>query len=131
MKARIFDKASEYLEVVEWWKKHGWAPVPVEYLPAIGIVIEDDKHKYCVGWLYLMGAPIAWMEWIVTNPNAPAIRRAKALSVLVDTVLNIAKDSGVKVVFSSVKHEGLEGLYKKKGFSVTDTDVTHLIARLN
>lgn len=129
MIARLFTE-SDYADAVSWWKHHGWEPVRTEHLPKTGFIIEDDTTKYCAGWIYLLSDKLAMIEFIVANPDTGLKSKYKALVMLVKTLLNAAKAAGFNSVFSTLKNRGLEKIYKKSGFVVTDTNVTHYIASI-
>jgi N-acetylglutamate synthase-like GNAT family acetyltransferase len=130
MNVRLFCVERDYKDVSEWWVARRWNPVPVDHLPASGLMVEDDNHKYCAGWLYMSGTKFGWFEWLVANPSAPLKKKKMAMELLVSEIMTRAKAAGISSIFSSSNNKNVIKLYESKGFVCTDRDVTHLIARL-
>lgn len=128
---RLFDVRGDYQDACEWWREHGWTPCPADHLSPTGLIVFDQCHKYCAGWLYVTSSGFAWFEFLVSNPQSPIKKRKRALELIVEHVLEVARGCGVKTVFTSLKNKNLEKLYQQKGFVVTDRGVTHLIARVS
>lgn len=129
MKVRGFTEA-DYTEVAKWWVAHGWQPVPPGSLPIIGMIVESPKNKLCAGWIYQTDSDIAWLEWVVGNPEADKMERSEALDMLVQSLLRAAKERGHSAIFTTLRHERLIERYKKHGFKVTDENMTCMIGRI-
>lgn len=117
---------SNYPEVKQWWEGHKWPVIPFQMLPKTGYIIEN----VCAGWLYRSDSPICWVEWIISNPASEKIIRNESLNLLIDTLINKAKSEGFSHVFTSVKHPGLIKRYESHGFTIQDSNVTHMIRSL-
>lgn len=123
--------ADEYDEICQWWKERNWPAVEKSHLPPIGLIVEDETVKYCAVWLYLSGTGFGSMEWLVSNPKSPLKKRVQAIKLVVSCILQVAKDAGVKTVFTSVLNKNLEKMFSNLGFIVTDRNMTNLVARVN
>lgn len=122
MAPRSFTSA-DYPVVCQWWTARQWPQIPLMMLPRRGFIVDG----YCAGFLYLTDSPIAWLEWVVSNPDSDKIERQKALDNLISSLLNAAKEAGCKAVFSAANHPGLIERYKSHGFQVSDTGMTHVL----
>lgn len=131
MEIRKFDPQSDYLKVSAWWEKQGWPSIPLEMLPKTGFIMEDAEGGLCAGWLYKTDSKFAWLEWIVANPARPFELRGRALDVLMLRLVETARSSGFKAVFSSINNERLINRYKKHGFKETEKSMTNMIMRIN
>jgi len=131
MTIRPFNAEADYPMVCEWWKaRPDWQPLPTDHLSKFGFVAEQDGKPLAVIWLWLTGTAFAVLDFLVSNPDAPPKRKVRAMGELIDYALGIAQRAGAKSVFSSLKNEGLERFFCKHGFTVTDTGMTNLLARL-
>lgn len=126
MNIRKFDANqdyNDYLDICSWWLKHNWPIINYEMLPSTGFIVEG----YCAGFLYKNDSKLAILEFIVSNPEADKQKRSEALDLLLQALINEAKESGYKAIFSSLSHPGLIDRYVKHGFEVTDTTMTNLM----
>lgn len=114
----------------EWWSAHGWTPVHPSLLPANGYIIWEGLQPLASGFLYLTDSKFCVMEWVLSNPKSDRIERGKALDLLLDSLLQCAKDNGNKMIFSSIKHPKLLERYKAHGFLATDEQMTSMIGRI-
>lgn len=125
----------DYDTLVSWWD--GWkdwkgnAP-PKEFLPQNGtggIMISNDDVDICAGFLYTTNSKIAWLEFIVSNPNYRNKDRKEAIVMLIDVLCNIANELGFKAVFTSVKNPFLINHLKNVGFSLEATKSYEMVKR--
>jgi hypothetical protein len=124
---RIFDKERDYNDAAGWWAHHKWKPLPADALPQFGMIIEDGSLKIASGWLYFTIDKVAWLEWVVTNPEAPLRLRHQAIQLLLKRLVREAEELGTHAIFASIKSKGLIRLYQKCGFSVGDTGMTNVV----
>jgi len=113
----------DYDTAVGWWKGHDFPAIPKEVLPPTGAVV--DGH--CLGWVYLSNGGIAYVEWIVGNPDIKGRSMVKALNILIEKLIQIAKENDNHRVYSSVKNKSLLKIMTRMGFTVCDEDMTNLL----
>lgn len=130
MQTRLVDLATDYLDFANWWSDWGWPVIAPDYLPPIGLVVEDGLTKICAGWLYQLDAKICMIEWIVSNKDAEKKQRGEALDMLIESLCEAAKDRGFKSVFSALKTPRLIKRFEEAKFTISDTSMTHVIRRL-
>lgn len=115
----------------EWWKAHGWHPVPKGILPRLGVRAMDGTRPLAAAWLYMDNSVgVAMLEWIVTNPENTPRQTAAALLRLVDFLKQEALDLNYNVILATCRQKSLAALLGRAGFTQTDTDVIHLCAAL-
>jgi hypothetical protein len=119
-------KPSDYISVASWWVMHDWPVIDADHLPKHGFIVDDKA----VGFLYMTDSKIAWLEFIVANPNVSKEDRSEALDLVINKLIDLAKELEFKTVFSSVTHPRLIERYKRHGFVVTDTGMTNMIRRV-
>ena len=128
MKHRQAVVHTDYEEFSRWWDAHGWKPVPKEILPPTGFVAYDDNGMKAAGWLYMdANVPMGIMEWIVTNPDNTARESLKAIHIVLEQILRLADEVGLKAIYSSVQNGGLEKIYNRYGFVSTDKQMTSVV----
>jgi N-acetylglutamate synthase-like GNAT family acetyltransferase len=121
---RVWDREADYKTLAGWWRGHGWEPLPAEDIPDTGFIANDTAF----GCLYIdIHGRFAMMEWVVTDPDAPARMCLKSLNEVIDRLLGMAKEIGVKRVYSVLKHDKLAKLYEKHGFIKGDVQVQDMI----
>ena len=123
----------DYENLVKWWNFWKFPAPPRDYLPEEGtggIIISKDGVDVCAGFLFLNNSKIAWLEYIVSNPEYKQKNRKEAIVELIETLCSIAKNRGYKAVFSSLKSEPLIQRYLEAGFVKGSTNTTEVIITL-
>lgn len=131
MKSR-FITTDDYDTLVKWWKFWRFCPPTQEVLPdngLSGIVITDEDDKpICAGFLYYTNSPIAWIEFIVSNPDVKDKKiRHDSLVFLINELSGIALLNNRKVIYSSLKNENLMNKYVECGFQKGGSNTTEMI----
>lgn len=112
-----WDPAAHTLTVQRWWRGHGVTGVPLNWLPPLGSVAtgpEGEPLAAC--WLYLTGTPVAWIEQLVSNPEAPKRMRARALDAVVEDLLWTADRLGCRVVMAATASLSVIRRGRRHGF---------------
>ncbi len=117
---------NDYFEISVWWKNQGWPGVPQDHLPETGFVVEGIAS----GFLYKTDSKIAWLEFIIANPSTTKEERSEALDLIIDKLLETAKELNFKNVFSTAQHPKLLERYQKHGFTIGDQNMTNLMRSL-
>lgn len=111
---------SDYEEICRWWVGHGWSSVPQEMLPS-GWVVEKDGKMLCAGFLYIAGnAPVAYLEYVVSNPDNKPLESYKAIDYLFCEIIKFVEYSMIKVCFARMKQKSLSKMYSRHGFHEGD-----------
>jgi hypothetical protein len=58
------------------------------------------------------------MEWIVSDPEYKEKDRAEALELLINSLENIAKESGMKIILSIGRNRSLINMHEKLGYTI-------------
>ena len=114
MLVRASDRDTDYDTLVRWWTDWELGVVPKECLPPDGIMVEIDGQPVCAGGLYIgVGTKFAFMEWVVTDKNAKQRLVHKSLKLCIDSIMELAKQKGVKLVYTATKEQALHKRYTK------------------
>ena len=129
---REFNKEADYSKVSAWWQEHGWSPVPVQFLPKLGIVSFNSRHDCAAAWLYMdnSGSGICMLEWMVTNPEIPARDALLGIKAVTEFITSAAKEMGYTFMFTTCKQESLAKVHEKHGFQRTDSGMIHFYKSL-
>jgi hypothetical protein len=120
--------------LLKWWSDWKWDAPTRDFLPSDGtggIVVYDGDTPICAGFMYITNSKVSWVDWIISNreyrvkPN-----RTQAISLLIDALTNICKNSGAKYVYALIKHKNLIDTYNKLGYVCGDTYVGEMIKTL-
>tara|TARA_B100000214_G_C23961026_1_gene625270 strand:- start:619 stop:1083 length:465 start_codon:yes stop_codon:yes gene_type:complete len=114
MKCRPYNRDTDYETLVEWWKQWEFGVVPKDMLPVDGIMVVDEK-PICFGGIYFLGpnTSLALMEWVVTDKNSDLKTRHKALKMCINSVMDLARNKGIKLVYTMTKEKALQKRYVK------------------
>lgn len=128
MQQRPLNLATDYNDCHQWWTVHKWAPVPAGMLPTnTGIMVENQGVKICAGWIYLTNSPIAWIEWIISNPESDAIIRSTSLDLLIESLSDVARKAGALGIFSSSNNPKLISRLERHQFQQSpDQGMIHM-----
>ena len=123
---------SDYEELTDWWYWHRWSEPPsIELLDNLrfGIMVHDGNENICAGFIYFTNAiNFGLMEYIVSTYKVRDKEiRTQAMSLLIDSLKNLAYSKDVKVIFSSLKNKSLINHYKKAGFVIGSDNSTEMV----
>ncbi len=123
MNIKLFEKEKDYQTICSWWEKHNWPKIPLVMLPQTGYIIDN----VCAGFLYQTDSNIAWLEFIISNPDITKENRSKALDILIDKLSETARGLGFTTIFTSSNHPSLINKYENNGFTKADFNMTNLM----
>jgi len=114
MRVRFWDRDRDYGTLVKWWNDWEFGVVPKECLPPDGIMVEEEGIPVCAGGLYIgEGTHFGFMEWIVTDRQADQRLVHRALKKCIDSIMQFARDKGLKLVYTATKEQALHKRYQK------------------
>jgi len=114
MRVRFWDRDRDYSTLVKWWNDWEFGVVPKECLPPDGIMVEEEGTPVCAGGLYIgEGTQFGFMEWIVTDKQADQRLVHRALKKCIDSIMQFARDKGLKLVYTATKEQALHKRYQK------------------
>ena len=122
----ITSTPAAYQMVGDWHEGHGWPRIPTDLLPPLCALGFIDDRAVCAVWAYDCTPGIAWMDYMVTNPDS-GMKGAIALKELCGQYSDMLTEQGVKYIHSCCRQGSLGKLLEKIGFQKTDKNVTHFI----
>ena len=118
-----------YPVLKEWWKGHGWDPVPECVFPKLGVVARVNGNPTAAAWLYMDNSVgVSMMEWVVSDPFAAPRHVAVAICSIVRFLKAEAKSLDYGVMLATCKQESLSRLFVREGFQATDRSMIHHVA---
>lgn len=112
--------------VSKWLVARGRKPWPPEILTGVGFAVDDVA---CI-WLYVTGTPIALLEHLAANPDAPPALRCEAIDAVVTAALDVARGIGARYVYSVSTLPAVAAHARRHGFVAID-GATLLVADLS
>ena len=133
MQSRKWERDKDYDTLVKWWADWEFGKVPKECLPPEGIIIEDNGEPLCAGGLYIgEGTQFGFMEWIVTDKQADSRKVHTALKLCIDSIMKLAKDRELKLVYTATKEQALHKRYTKyHNMMLTESNVKTFLRDLD
>lgn len=129
MRVELFNSETNYKDVSLMWEKQNWPVIPIQALPKTGMVVYKDDTPVAAGFLYNTDSSLAWLEFIVANPDFDHEVRSEALDLVVNGLVKVAKNYGKSDIFTVSNHKRLINRYKSFDFKEKDT-VTELVRSL-
>ena len=116
-------RESDWDTLQEWWLKWNWPIMSKDLLPMNGcgglMVYKGDQLITC-GFLYLSNSKVAWLDWIVSNPEYRDNDRKEAISFLIEGLETVARQQGYEIIISIARNKSLIETHKKLGYTVDD-----------
>lgn len=114
LKQRLWRLNDDYPTLVQWWTDWEFGIVPKECLPPDGIIVFKNDSPICATGLYIgTGTKFGFMEWVVVNKKAPPKVCHKALTLCIDSVIDLAEQKGMTLLYTVTGAEALHKRYTK------------------
>ena len=131
---RVLNEEDYDTILLDWWKSWDWDAPQKDFLPDNGkggIMILDGDTPICAGFMYVTNSSVSWIDWIISSKTyRKSPQRADAISLLIDTLTNLAKKNGSKYCYALLKHKGLIETYKKLGYISGDSYTQEMIKKI-
>jgi hypothetical protein len=117
-------KESDWEDMSSWWKWWRWPEVSKETLPLNGcggVMVCKGEIPVAAGFLYLSNSKVAWLDWIVSNPQYREVDRKDALEMLIKSLEWVAKLEGYSIIISIARNKSLINIHKKLGYTVDES----------
>jgi len=122
---------TDFDTLLGWWNDWGWTVPPKDFLPENGtggILILDGDVPVCAGFVYITNSAIGWVDFIVSSKTyRKKPHRKDALELLINTLTNIARNSGCKYSYSLLKNSSLISIYESQGYFKGDNNISEMI----
>tara|TARA_R100000544_G_scaffold36890_1_gene26237 strand:+ start:284 stop:691 length:408 start_codon:yes stop_codon:yes gene_type:complete len=116
--------------LVGWWEAYGFSAPAKEFLPDNargGIMVYDGERPVCAGFIYETNSLTAWSEWIISDKTYKGKDRGNSISLLLQSLEELARDKGFKFIFANNNNKALVRHYKKNGYTVGCTNSTEVV----
>lgn len=80
------------------------------------------------GFLYLSNSKVAWLDWIVSNPEYKEKDRKQAIELLINSLEEVAKQQDYNIIISITRSKHLIEAHKKLGYMV-DSNPSYEISK--
>lgn len=125
----------DYKTLCSWWEFWNFPKPLKDMLPNDGVgglkLTDDNGIDLIAGFLYETNSGIAWIEYIVSNPNIKDRNvRKQAKQEIVLYLSLLAKEKGFKAIFSSLKDKWLIKSFEENGFTKSKENTFELSIKL-
>ena len=127
---RAITREDYYEILIKWWEDWAFPVPPIENLPKDGIIISKNGVDLYAGFIYYTGTSLAWAEYFVSNKEAPVELKRGSFERLIDIMGILAKDKGVKALFTSTVLGVFKNTLVKAGFEIGDVGNYQLVKRI-
>ena len=124
-------RTAHYDELSQFWRDYGWCPPSEEVLPKKGFVAVTNGKAVGASFVYLSESGMAFMDWVIADPNASALSRGKAVYKTVEACQEYARSQGKKVLYTVTANAALLGTYEAMGFEKMETEATTMAMSLD
>ncbi len=122
---------SDWETLQSWWTKWEWPEMNRDLLPLNGLgglMIFKNEIPVVSGFLYLTNSSVAWMEWIISNPEYRDNDRKEAIELLIKELENVALSMNKTIILSVGRNKGLINAHRNLGY-VIDDNPSHEISK--
>lgn len=121
----------KFRTVCHWWESHGFPIMLWDKMPGIGLYVSDDDGRgICAAWLYRSDTWLAWLEYVVRNPEQPKDVTDPALDLVINELAKLAKELGFGILLTCTNKDSLGTRFERNAFTKTDSNVSHYVRRL-
>tara|TARA_Y100000401_G_scaffold75372_1_gene61228 strand:+ start:209 stop:616 length:408 start_codon:yes stop_codon:yes gene_type:complete len=110
--------------LVEWWDWWpGWTAPPKDFLPnhgTGGFMVEKTNKPIVAGFVYFTNSKIAWVEYIISNPDYKEDDRQDAIKKLLTELEEFITTMGYKYMFSVVQNKHLIEIHKNLDWNIDE-----------
>lgn len=119
--------AAHLPEILSWWPARDEGEMQTCLLPPVGVVAIDGDELLAAAWLArIEGTPLAWIEWLVGKPGIGSMTARAACRAVFGQLEDIARESGVRMLFAAACRHALVPEIEACGFVVMASGVSHL-----
>jgi hypothetical protein len=114
---------SDWETLQEWWAKWNWPIMSKELLPLNGcggLMIYKEDQLIAAGFLYLSNSKVAWLDWIISNPEYKESDRKEALALLIDELEKVALAQDYSIIISIARNKSLINIHKELGYTIDE-----------
>jgi hypothetical protein len=108
------------LEAIAWMEKRSMPAIPADTFSKTGFVVEGIAGL----WLYTTDSTLAYLEMLVSNPDASSADRHAALDLVIQACVNAARAAGCRGVMAPVAHPDVVRRAQENGFNVVAKDIS-------
>ena len=113
-------REEDFVELSEWFSKRKW-PVPPgpDILPKTGYVAVKGDEMLSVAWLYPTTTPVAFVDWMATNPESGTLGLRSLVKVL-DHIKRISDPHVSRLMFLTPNDKLTKFAEKRMKFKKTE-----------
>lgn len=130
MEVRFLNE-NDFETLANWWKQYNWVVPNKDFLPQNGLGgmmgLSDTGDCVCAGFLYLTNSGVAWLEYLISNPNYREDNRGEIIDGLIFNLIDIAESKGYKYIFTVAKNDSIKNVFERNNFKIGTENTTEMI----
>ncbi len=113
---QLFNFREDYYDMKAWLGERGLdAPHP-DSMPSTGFIATIDGIPSAVAFLRMIEGNQGKLDYLVSNPHQPPATRFQAIDLVVDAVIQLAKDLKLNELYAHSQEDSLLRRCALKGF---------------
>jgi hypothetical protein len=123
-------KETDWDMLVSWWKWWRWPEMPKDMLPENGtggFLVSKNGIPIVAGFIYTSNSRLAFIDWIVSNPEYKDKNRKQAIATLISMAEEAFKASGYKYMITFGRNKSLIDTHKELGYHIDNKQSHELI----
>jgi hypothetical protein len=127
---------ADYAIVSKWWRIRAKESPPRTILPTLGVIAEhgdgDVVKPVAAAFAYLdaTGSGVAWLGWMITDPNAPKNRAGRGLLRALDFLDKECLALDYWLSWATISDPDFIRFMQRRGYTPTDRGLCHLFKPL-
>lgn len=116
--------------LASWWKWWRWPEMPKDMLPENGtggFLVSKDGIPIVAGFVYTSNSKLAFLDWIVSNPEYKNKDRKKAIAMLITMSEEAFRESGYKYMITFGRNKSLIDTHVELGYHIDNKQSHELI----
>jgi hypothetical protein len=116
---------ADYAILQQWIAAQHGTPPPITILPTLGVIAFQGQTPIATAFAYLdaTGSGVAFIEWIFSNPGAPAFLAGRAVGACIDFLEQQCTKLNYGTLFIATANNRLAQHLPKLGFLHTESGI--------
>lgn len=115
MTVRLANRHRDYDQYKEWAEKRNLVCLDRDCFPEHGFIVDNLA---CV-WLYKTDSQVAFLEMLLTNPDAPVNSANQAIEKCVDAAISFCEAGGAKIIRACTMVPAVIKRARERGFRIS------------
>lgn len=125
-----YNKTEVYEGLCEWWEKHKFPVLDIDFLPETFFTVEVGEEVLYGMFVYRTDSKLAWIAFPISNPDLTKEEKKGGLEFLINGITEILKESGFKYIFTTSPLPVVQEALLNTGFNLGDEKANHYLKKI-